>query len=139
MTTETPTDAVDVKDRLDAIIEQLDRIEEQLEENTQRTEISAKFITEIHGTWKGDGDSGKILKPNMHIKAKDRVSTNPLTDTNTKVGTVKWVSIDKFGNSIATVDWDDDEIPRSYYFTQLARITTPGPCSRIVKDGAFSS
>jgi hypothetical protein len=120
MSTERSTDTVDVNDRLDAIVKQLDRIEEQLDKNTQRTEVSAKFVAEIHATWKLEDDSGKIPKPKTHIKVEDLVAIG------TKVGTVKWFSSDRAGHPIATVEWRDEAEPRAHYAITLNRVTTPG-------------
>jgi hypothetical protein len=120
MTTETPTDTVDVTDRLDAIIEQLDRIEKQLEENTERTEISAKFVAEIHTTWELNDGSAKVTKPKTDLKVGDRVSIG------TNVGTIQWFAINPYGYTTATIDWKDEETPSSSLVIALSRVATPG-------------
>ena len=120
MSTETSAGTVDVTERLDAIVKQLDRIEEQLEENTERTEISAKFVAEIHATWGPDDRPSKILSPQPELKMDDRVSMGP------PLGTVQWVSVSGYGEIVATVAWDGEPKPTAHLVLGLSRVTTGG-------------
>jgi hypothetical protein len=118
MSTKNSADDLDIEERLDAIVERLDRIAEDLKKNTERTEISAKFVAEIHGSWKVDIESVEVPKLKTHIVVGDRVSSS------TRVGTVQWFSIDSSGNAIATVLWDDKKTETSYA-NMLNRVATP--------------
>jgi hypothetical protein len=118
MDTVTSLDVSAVERRLDAIVERLDQLAEDLKANSERTEVSAKFITEIHGTWKTDVESVKATKAKTHLSAGDRVGYGPRT------GTVQWVSIDHDGNVHASVTWDDGETTEGFAFL-FTRIVTP--------------
>jgi hypothetical protein len=119
MSTETSANTVDVTERLDAIVEQLDRIEEQLDKNTERTEVSASFVAEIHSTWELDVESGKVPKLKTPVSVGDRVSMG------TELGIVQWFAVTSHGVVDATVAWDNGKsgaINASY----LSRVMTQG-------------
>jgi hypothetical protein len=44
----------------------------------------------------------------------------------TKVGTVHWLSIDRFGQTMATVAWYEETEPKVHLDCTLHRVTTPG-------------
>lgn len=118
MDTPTPLDLSTVERRLDAIVDRLDQLADDLRTNSERTEVSAKFITEIHGTWKVDVESVKATTVKTHLSVGDRVGVGI-----TK-GTVQWLAVDGGGVVIATVALDGGESISACEGT-FTRIVTP--------------